>query len=268
MARKRKYDNGNTIIKNNQENVIGMIHKPKEEIKEILDNGVKQMELSNEELNKQFSDYVKEKIINFPEAKDIKFNQWIKPEAIIEYVNPEFKLEKYYQTDGSLAFDIVNREEILIPCNNFFKQTENIIGFLFDKLKDIYTGNMKAEHSWDAVETTIRKLNNDFNKYHHTLIPMNIKIQYPENYGSLLIPRSSTFKKYGLMQANSIGLIDSDYCLEHGFPVINLTNKDVIIPANTRIAQIMFIKKEDIKIVEGIVNQHNNHDGHGSTDKK
>jgi dUTP pyrophosphatase len=97
---------------------------------------------------------------------------------------------------------------------------------------------------------------------------MNIKIKYPEGYGALLIPRSSTFKKYGIIQNNSVGLIDSDFCLEHGLPVINLTNKDIIIPANTRLAQILFIKKQDIKIIEGIVTQHNNHDGHGSTDNK
>ena len=187
------------------------------------------------------------------------------PTAIIENINKDYNAK--FATDGSLGLDLVTREEVIIPCNNYFKQAENIIGFLFDKIKDIYIGNMKAEKDFDIIANQIKTLNNQYNKYQYTLIPMNVKIKYPEGYGALLIPRSSTFKKYGLMQCNSVGLIDSDFCLEHGFPVINLTNKDITIPAGTPIAQLVFIKKENIKLLNGIVNYIPGHDGHGSTDK-
>jgi len=187
----------------------------------------------------------------------------IVPKIIIENINPE--LEAKYATNGSMAIDLITREEIEIPCNNYFKQSENILHFLFHKIKDIYEGNMKAEKDWHIIDKEIKALNTQYNKYHQTMIPMNIKVKYPEGYGALLIPRGSTFKKYGLLQSNSIGLIDTDFCSEHWLPVINLTNKNVTIPKGVRIAQLVFIKKEVLEIVNGIVEQHDLHNGNGST---
>ena len=44
------------------------------------------------------------------------------------------------------------------------------------------------------------------------LIPLGVAMALPSNHEALVIPRSSTFKKYGIIQANSIGLIDETYC--------------------------------------------------------
>ena len=44
------------------------------------------------------------------------------------------------------------------------------------------------------------------------LIPLGVAMMLPKGYEALVIPRSSTFKKYGIIQANSIGLIDETYC--------------------------------------------------------
>lgn len=189
------------------------------------------------------------------------------PEIIVELIDNSMEMIKY-TTNGSLGIDIYNREEIIIPCNNYFKQTQNTVKYLFELLKDIYEGKMKKHEAseFENVEKTINNLNNQYNIYHQVLIPMNIKIQYPEGYGAKLLPRSSTFKKYGLIQTNSEGLIDSDFVKEHKFPVINLTNKDVIIPAGTLIAQLEIVKKENINIKQGKVEDHENHNGFGSTD--
>jgi dUTP pyrophosphatase len=46
----------------------------------------------------------------------------------------------------------------------------------------------------------------------HMRIPLGVCIQLPKGYEAMLIPRSSTFGKYGLIQPNSIGLIDESYC--------------------------------------------------------
>jgi dUTP pyrophosphatase len=227
-------------------------------------NNVDINEFQNNVEPKYLTEKLKECIANQEKLNTIKDITTI-PTAIIENINKEYNAK--FATDGSLGLDLTTREEVIIPCNNYFKQAENIIGFLFDKVKDIYTGNMKAEKDFDIIANQIKTLNNQYNKYQYTLIPMNVKIKYPEGYGALLIPRSSTFKKYGLLQCNSVGLIDSDFCLEHGFPVINLTNKDIIIPAGTPIAQLVFIKKENIKLLNGIVDYIPGHDGHGSTDK-
>ena len=44
------------------------------------------------------------------------------------------------------------------------------------------------------------------------LVPLNIVIKTPEKYATLLLPRSSLFRKKGLIMANSVGVIDQDYC--------------------------------------------------------
>ncbi|MGL4948207.1 MAG: dUTP diphosphatase, partial [Mycoplasma sp.] len=43
------------------------------------------------------------------------------------------------------------------------------------------------------------------------LVDLGVSIELPEGYQALLMPRSSTFKKYGIVQTNSIGLIDESY---------------------------------------------------------
>ncbi|HAU85189.1 MAG TPA: deoxyuridine 5'-triphosphate nucleotidohydrolase [Lachnospiraceae bacterium] len=70
------------------------------------------------------------------------------------------------------------------------------------------------------------------------LIPLGVAMQLPENTEALVIPRSSTFKKYGIIQANSVGLIDESYCGEKDewmFPAY--ATRDIVIPKNTRICQ-------------------------------
>lgn len=44
------------------------------------------------------------------------------------------------------------------------------------------------------------------------LIPLNVAMQLPEGYEAHLAPRSSTFKKWGIIQTNSVGVIDNTYC--------------------------------------------------------
>lgn len=44
------------------------------------------------------------------------------------------------------------------------------------------------------------------------LVPLNIIVKTPDKYATLLLPRSSLFKKKGLILVNSVGVIDRDYC--------------------------------------------------------
>ena len=74
--------------------------------------------------------------------------------------------------------------------------------------------------------------------FQSVLIPLGVCMELPKGYEAIVIPRSSTFKKYGLIQTNSVGLIDNSYSSEKDewkFP--GLATKDTIIPKGTRIAQ-------------------------------
>lgn len=77
------------------------------------------------------------------------------------------------------------------------------------------------------------------------LIPLGVAMMLPEGYEALVIPRSSTFKKYGLIQTNSVGLIDESYCGDNDewhFPAF--ATKDIKIPKNTRICQFRILEHQ------------------------
>lgn len=77
------------------------------------------------------------------------------------------------------------------------------------------------------------------------LLPLGVAMQLPSGYEAIVAPRSSTYKKWGIVQANSIGVIDESYCGggdEWKFPAIALFDTD--IPANTRICQFRIQKKQ------------------------
>lgn len=44
------------------------------------------------------------------------------------------------------------------------------------------------------------------------LIPLGIAMQVPDGYEAHVVPRSSTYKNYGILQTNSMGIIDESYC--------------------------------------------------------
>lgn len=78
-----------------------------------------------------------------------------------------------------------------------------------------------------------------------TLIPLNVIIETPDDHVLLLAARSSLPLKKGLMVANSVGIIDQDYCGENdeiGLQVLNFTRENVVVEKGERIAQAMLVK--------------------------
>ena len=50
------------------------------------------------------------------------------------------------------------------------------------------------------------------------LIPLGVAIELPEGYEAHVVPRSSTFKNYGLLQANSMGVVDGEITTSGMYP--------------------------------------------------
>lgn len=76
------------------------------------------------------------------------------------------------------------------------------------------------------------------------LISLGISMKLPEGYEAVIIPRSSTFKHWGIIQTNHFGLIDNSYCGDNDvwmFPA--LATRDVLIEKNSRICQFRIQKK-------------------------
>lgn len=70
------------------------------------------------------------------------------------------------------------------------------------------------------------------------LISLGVSMQLPEGYEAHVIPRSSTFKNFGVIQTNSFGLIDETYCSNQDiwrFPAYAM--RDTVIHKNDRICQ-------------------------------
>ena len=44
------------------------------------------------------------------------------------------------------------------------------------------------------------------------LIPLGVAMELPEGYEAHIVPRSSTFKNFGIIQTNHMGVVDESYC--------------------------------------------------------
>ena len=86
----------------------------------------------------------------------------------------------------------------------------------------------------------------------YTMIPLGIAMELPKGYEALVAPRSSTFGKYGLMLANSIGIIDESYKGDNDeWHFLAYAVRDTIIRKNDRICQFRIIKHQPkVKMIE------------------
>lgn len=75
-------------------------------------------------------------------------------------------------------------------------------------------------------------------------IPTNFIIKIPPGYMLVVVPRSSTPKRKGLLSPHGIGIIDQDYCGEKDeivLQVYNFTEQEVAIERGERIGQATFV---------------------------
>ena len=76
------------------------------------------------------------------------------------------------------------------------------------------------------------------------IISLGVSMKLPDGHEAYIIPRSSTFKNWGILQTNHFGLIDNSYCGDNdvwGFPA--LATRDTVIHKNDRICQFRIKKK-------------------------
>ena len=102
------------------------------------------------------------------------------------------------------------------------------------------------------------------------LIPLGVAMELPEGYEAHVVPRSSTYKNFGIIQTNHMGIIDESYCGDNDqwfFPAYAL--QDTQIHAGDRICQFRIMEHQpriQFEEVESLGNQDRG--GHGSTGRK
>lgn len=99
------------------------------------------------------------------------------------------------------------------------------------------------------------------------IISLGVSMKLPEGYEAHVLPRSSTFKKWGILMVNSMGIIDESYCGEHdiwGFPALAMRNTTIF--KGDRICQFRIMPKmQEIQFREVEEMKDENRGGFGST---
>ena len=99
------------------------------------------------------------------------------------------------------------------------------------------------------------------------LVDLGVSVQLPPGYEMLIAARSSTFKNYGLIQTNAVGVVDESYCADEDhlmWPCY--ATRDTVIHVNDRICQFRIIAQQPaitFEEVETLGNQARG--GFGST---
>jgi dUTP pyrophosphatase len=95
-------------------------------------------------------------------------------------------------------------------------------------------------------------------------------MELPEGYEAHVVPRSSTFKNFGIIETNSMGVIDESYKGDNDqwfFPAYAL--RDTAINFGERICQFRIIEKmPEVEFVEVEQLENDDRGGHGSTGTK
>ena len=102
------------------------------------------------------------------------------------------------------------------------------------------------------------------------LIPLGVAMQLPKGYEAHIVPRSSTYKNFGIIQTNHCGIVDGSYCGDNDMwrmPVLAM--RDTTIHINDRICQFRIMENqpkiqfEQVDKLEG-----KDRNGFGSTGKQ
>ena len=127
-----------------------------------------------------------------------------------------------------------------------------------DRVKKISNGDWIDLRAAETVELKA----GDFK-----IISLGVSMKLPKGYEAHIVPRSSTFKKWGILQTNHMGVVDNSYSGDGdiwGMPVLAM--RDTVINLNDRICQFRIIKKmDDLEFNEVEHLEDKNRGGFGST---
>ena len=107
-----------------------------------------------------------------------------------------------------------------------------------DKIRKIDKGDWIDLRSAETIELRAGEFK---------LIPLGVAMELPKGYEAHIVPRSSTYKNFGIIQTNHQAVIDESYCGDNDqwfYPVYAL--RDTIINVNDRICQFRIMKKQPV----------------------
>ena len=101
------------------------------------------------------------------------------------------------------------------------------------------------------------------------LISMGISVELPKGYEMWIVPRSSAFKNFGIIQTNSMGVVDESYCGDNDIirmPILAM--RDTEIHVYDRIGQFRIMQHQPgVQFVELELLGKSDRGGFGTTGK-
>lgn len=99
------------------------------------------------------------------------------------------------------------------------------------------------------------------------LIDLGIAMKLPKGYEAHLLPRSSTFKRTGLLLTDGMGIIDEAYCGNNDTWKAHVyATRDIHVNLGTRLFQFRIVKKQpNLKFVYVSRLKDKDRGGYGST---
>ena len=138
------------------------------------------------------------------------------------------------------------------------------IKYFSDKIEKLSYIENKSDWIDLRAAEEVRLKKGDF-----ALIPLGVAMELPKGYEAHVVPRSSTFKNFGVIQTNHMGVIDESYCGDSDqwyMPVLAV--RDTEIHVNDRICQFRIMQHQPtIRFEETDTLGHSDRGGFGSTGK-
>ena len=160
-------------------------------------------------------------------------------------------------------YEFIHQPKSMQKCNCNNETKTILIKYFTDGIKPL---NKKEIGDWIDLRAAEDV---ELKKGEFYLIPLGVGMKLPKGYEANIVPRSSTFKNYGIIQTNSFAVIDNTYCGDEDMwrmPVY--ATRDTVINKNDRICQFRInknqpcVKFETVEKLESI-----NRGGFGSTGK-
>lgn len=159
---------------------------------------------------------------------------------------------------------IVKRTGERVKIVDIFKMTKNVLYDVneYDEFGDLYLysedeleidnsipevkikyfdlANISRHGDWIDLRSTVDVA---LEKGDYHLIPLGVAMEIPKGYEAHIVPRSSTFSKYGIIQTNGIGIIDNEYNGDNDqwyMPVY--ATRTTVIGKGDRVCQFRLVK--------------------------
>lgn len=185
--------------------------------------------------------------------------------------------------DGLGTFSIEDGPDMEVDLSNMEDKLKNAVNPAEDKLKTAVNPagmTITVQYLDPTVKhLTIEKKGDWIDLYsaetvelkqgEHKLIHLGVAMKLPEGYEAHIVPRSSTFKKWGIIQANHVGIIDNSYSgPEDWWKMSVIAMRDTVISKDDKICQFRIMKRQPkIAFVEGKMTDPSR-GGFGSTGSK